>query len=64
MLFCKITNQMIKNCKTNITSAGKLWDQPVDTLLRNLEWALKLNDAYQEQYRVTKEKLMTQPKVK
>uniref|UniRef100_A0A7S0HBM9 Uncharacterized protein n=1 Tax=Hanusia phi TaxID=3032 RepID=A0A7S0HBM9_9CRYP len=64
MLFCKITNQMIKNCKGNITKAGKLWDQPVDTLLRNLEWALKLNDAYQEQYRVTKEKLMTQPKVK
>lgn len=64
MLFKKITNQMITNCKSHIVKPGKLWEQPVDPLLESLQWALRLNDAYQDQYRVTKEKLMTQPKVK
>ena len=40
--------------------SGRLWDQPVGPLLDKLSVALRLNEAYQEQYRVTKEKLMTQ----
>ena len=67
-LFVKITNQMIKTCKRYIEcpngSKTKLWDQNVEDLLKRLEMSLKLNDAYQELYRVTKEKLQTQPKVK
>ena len=37
-LFCSITNQMIINCKMQITDHGqtKLWDQPVDKLLKSL----------------------------
>jgi len=63
-LFRKITNQMITNCKNAISSRGRLWDQPPDLLIENLRWSLRLNDAYQEQYRLTREKLATQPKVK
>jgi dynein heavy chain len=63
-LFRKITNQMITNCKNAISAPGRLWDQTVDVLIENLRWSLRLNDSYQEQYRLTREKLMTQPKVK
>jgi dynein heavy chain len=63
-LFCKITNQMITKCKQHLTAPGRIWEQPVEPLLENLRSALRLNEAYQEQYRITKEKLTTQPKVK
>jgi len=69
-LFVKITNQMIKTCKTNVEfpdpegSKVKLWDQNPEDLLERLEMSLRLNDAYQELYRITKEKLQGQPKVK
>jgi dynein heavy chain len=69
-LFVKITNQMIKTCKKNVEfpdpsgSKVKLWDQDPEDLLRRLEMSLRLNDAYQELYRITKEKLQAQPKVK
>ena len=33
-------------------------------MIENLHAALRLNEAYQEQYRITKDKLSTQPKVK
>lgn len=26
-LFCKVTNQMIHNCKDHILGGGKIWDQ-------------------------------------
>ena len=63
VLFCKITNQMITKCKQHVMSHGRLWDQPVEPLLKNLHAALRLNEAYQEQYHITKDKLATQPKV-
>jgi len=63
-LFCKITNQMITNCKKHVTKDGKLWDQEPKKMLVKLGSCLRLNDAYQEQYRLTKDKLMQQPKVK
>lgn len=47
----------------NQGSKEKLWEQDHEDLLKRLEMSLKLNDAYQELYRVTKEKLQTQPKV-
>jgi dynein heavy chain len=64
ILFCKITNQMITKCKQHMTQHGDLWKQNPDPLIENLNAVLRLNDAYQEQYRITKDKLTTQPKVK
>eukprot|EP00898_Chlorokybus_atmophyticus_P005691 jgi/Chlat1/6122/Chrsp409S05665 len=97
-LFCKVTNQMIANCKAYIVNRGapigstpnnnnntannnnnnnggstsssikpaSLWEQQdnLPTLLKNLEMAVKLNEAYQEQYRLTRDRLLAQPKGK
>ncbi|KAJ1446978.1 dynein heavy chain and region D6 of dynein motor-domain-containing protein [Pelagophyceae sp. CCMP2097] len=66
-LFMKITNQMIKSCKLAVLGsddAHLLWDADVDALLATLESCLRLNEFYQEQYRVTKDKLLTMPKGK
>ncbi|CAE8668636.1 unnamed protein product, partial [Polarella glacialis] len=66
-LFAKVTNQMITNCKACILQeddSGMLWDKSPPELIKNLEICLKLNAAYQEQYRITKDKLLTLPKGK
>ena len=66
-LFRKITNQMIINCRTHINKTGasaRMWDMDPTDLVERLEVCLKLNEAYQEQYRLTKDKLMTTPKGK
>ena len=63
-LFCKVTNEMITNCKTQITNGGKVWDQDISDLIAKLEGALSLNEAYQEHYRATKQNLEAQPKGK
>jgi dynein heavy chain len=66
-LFTKITNQMIVNCKQCILDddePDKLWDKDPLVLIKNLESCLKMNESYQEQYRVTKDKLLTLPKGK
>ena len=42
----------------------KMWDMDPTDLVERLEVCLKLNEAYQEQYRLTKDKLMTTPKGK
>lgn len=67
-LFSKITNQMIHNCRTCIIGdcedASQLWEISPPELIKNLEVCLKLNVAYQEQYNLTKNKLMTLPKGK
>ena len=67
-LFCKITDQMIANCKMQIMgqedSLDALWESDPQELGRKLEACLKLNEAYQEQYRLTKLKLEQTPKGK
>jgi dynein heavy chain len=66
-LFCKITDQMIANCKKQIMrddSLDELWESDPQELGRKLEACLKLNEAYQEQYRLTKLKLEQTPKGK
>lgn len=68
-LFAKITDQMIENCKIHITgddtvSTSVLWEKDPQELVRKLESCLKLNEAYQEQYRLTKSKLEQTPKGK
>jgi len=64
-LFFKITNQMISSCKASLTNDGiDLWEQNPESLVKNLDLSLKLNDCYQENYRLTKDKLLTMPKGK
>ena len=67
-LFGKITNQMITNCKQQVMYVDgnkvALWDQDSESLLKRLEGALLLNEAYQEHYKATKQKLEAQPKGK
>eukprot|EP01038_Epipyxis_sp_PR26KG_P006437 gene6437-8857_t len=66
-LLMKISNQMITTCRLSINgkeSSDKLWDKDLPTLLETIEKCLQLNEQYQEQYRLTKEKLMTMPKGK
>jgi len=66
-LFSKITDQMISNCKQSIESDNNkdsLWEKDPQELVRQLESCLKLNEAYQEQYRITKSKLRQMPKGK
>jgi dynein heavy chain len=66
-LFQKITEQMIANCKFNIVgeeSSDSLWNIDPGELVRKLEACLKLNEAYKEQYKLTKAKLEQTPKGK
>ena len=66
-LFVKITNQMITNCCQHIAqdkSVDDMWNRSPGPLLNTLEECLRLNEAYQEQYRLTKDKLLTMPKGK
>eukprot|EP00931_Biecheleriopsis_adriatica_P081370 TRINITY_DN5469_c0_g1_i3.p1 TRINITY_DN5469_c0_g1~~TRINITY_DN5469_c0_g1_i3.p1 ORF type:complete len:4660 (-),score=1275.41 TRINITY_DN5469_c0_g1_i3:88-14067(-) len=67
-LFAKITNQMITNCKACIIGddddVAALWEKSPPELIKNLELCLKMNAAFQEQYRITKDKLLTLPKGK
>ncbi|KAI9980320.1 hypothetical protein PInf_026449 [Phytophthora infestans] len=66
-LFMKITNQMIALCKNSLVGREPpeaIWDKDPEALLVGLEACLKLNEAYQEQYRLTKDKLLTMPKGK
>jgi dynein heavy chain len=66
-LFAKITEQMIVNCKMHITGDNDmdaLWESDPQELVRKLESCLKLNEAYHEQYRLTKSKLEQTPKGK
>ena len=66
-LFVKITNQMITNCCQHIAQdkpVDDMWNREPGPLLNTLEECLRLNEAYQEQYRLTKDKLLTMPKGK
>ena len=66
-LFVKVTNEMIANCQRCITGGepvDRLWNKDPQELVEKLEACLGLNEAYQEQYRLTKDKLLTMPKGK
>jgi dynein heavy chain len=66
-LFAKITNQMIANCKGCVLEGDEsdaLWKKEPLALIKNLESCITLNNSYQEQYRATKETLLTLPKGK
>lgn len=36
-LFTKLTNQMIRRCKEQITDLGKVWDQDKPVLIGNMK---------------------------
>jgi dynein heavy chain, axonemal len=69
-LFVKITSQMIVCCRKHILGgqldkdSSTLWDTDAKSLCDKLDICLKLNDSYQEHYRLTKDKLLTMPKGK
>jgi len=66
-LFMKITNQMVNSCKLALNGknpADAIWDRDSEELLETLESCLRLNEMYQEAYRMTKDKLLTMPKGK
>ena len=66
-LFVKITNQMVNNCKLAVNggeAADSIWSRDPQKLIEALESSLHLNEAYQEQYRLVKDKLLTTPKGK
>ena len=57
-MLSKITDQMIIRCKENTSGAGNdLWQEDPALLIRRLDAGIKLNESYQEQYRLTKRKL-------
>jgi dynein heavy chain len=74
-LFVKITHALIANCKAYIldtpgpggaavpdpSSAKALWNRDVPTLIARLEDCLKLNEAYNEDFRLTKQSLAATP---
>ena len=72
LLFRKITNEMISTCKRHIESHGgqsdltkmKLWDQPVLELVEKLQASAALFESYKEQYLLTRDKLLLQPRGK
>ena len=49
---------------SDANASEELWDQNPEKLIRHLDSCLKLNEAYQEQYRLTKDKLFSMPKGK
>lgn len=64
ILFTKITDQMISNCKQNIIGGGDkdaMWHKDPSTLIHDLKLCLQLNEVFQEQYRLTKVKLQQMP---
>ena len=63
----KVTNQFITTSKLGINgrdSYDRIWDKDLTVLLETIERCLQMNEEYQDQYRIIKEKLMTTPKGK
>ncbi|KAA0177346.1 hypothetical protein FNF27_01124 [Cafeteria roenbergensis] len=74
-LFQRITGQMIVACKKYVLETGdgpddvktkgaQLWTKRRDVLLRAMRHCLRLNDAYQSAFRLTKDALAATPSVK
>jgi len=59
-LLCKITNQLIVNCKRYIERGGKMWEQDMTQLLENLKITLRVRERYQEEYETTKHRAAAQ----
>lgn len=58
-MLSKITDQMIIRCRENIIEGVNedMWQEEPNELVRMLDAGIRLNEAYREQYRLTKRKL-------
>jgi dynein heavy chain, axonemal len=74
-LFQRITAQMILSCRKYVLECGdveddkktkgsQLWTKRRDILLRSMRHCLRLNDAYQSAYKLTRDALAATPSVK
>nr|XP_018669928.1 dynein heavy chain 5, axonemal-like isoform X1 [Ciona intestinalis]XP_026692815.1 dynein heavy chain 5, axonemal-like isoform X1 [Ciona intestinalis] len=62
-LFVKITNQMVSSSKVYMyQGVTKIWDHPREELVSRINDCLKLNEAYQNRFQATKQKLRENPK--
>lgn len=58
----KVTNQMITTCKAYILeNVGRVWEHSPEELSRRIADCVHLNEAYQRQFRKTKELLHDTP---
>ena len=62
-MLSKITDQMIIRCRENIVEAVNedMWQEEPNELVKMLGAGIRLNEAYREQYRLTKRKLERSP---
>jgi dynein heavy chain len=63
-LFAKITEQMIVNCRSWVSSRGSLWEQDTTELLSHLGTCFDLFKHYREAYDSTRDKLRESPNAK
>merc|ERR1712098_70709 len=57
-LLVKVTNQVIRSCKSHITEGGRvtLWNQEREIIEEKLTQCIKLNDAYRDAYNKVKDR--------
>lgn len=62
-MLAKIVDQLVIRCKENIKGGrgNDLWQEEPKLLIKRLDAGIKLNECYQEQYRLTKQKLEQAP---
>ena len=62
-LFVKITNQLITTCRAFIArdTVQRLWELPHAELVDRLRQCIQLNEEYQKQFRIAKDRLKETP---
>lgn len=62
-LFVKITNQLITTCRAFVArdTVQRLWELPHAELIDRLRQCIQLNDEYQRQFRIAKDRLKETP---
>lgn len=61
VLFMKITEQMIVNCRGFVNKNGNMWEQESPELIGDLKSCVKLYDCYREAYDHAKASLAEKP---
>ena len=54
--FLQVSAQLVVTCRSAIAARGKLWEQDRTALLSDLDMAVQLYEAFQEQYRAVQER--------
>ena len=60
-LFLKVTNQIIRCCRTYLERNGCVWDQVPEAAVHNLRECIELKEIYVSHYRQTKGELAANP---